>query len=182
MPYRWRTAPQEAPGDPGAFSLPAHGRPLAELDLWPYRSLSNRGFVAFAGVTAFVLAVPLLALIGTAAVWIILPFAVAAFAGMWLAIRRTDRSARMSETLALWPDRIEVRRREADGGERAWRDNPYWVSVRLYESDGPVPNYLTLKGASREVELGAFLSEDERVTLKGELERLLPLRVQGGTA
>jgi uncharacterized membrane protein len=170
MPYRWRTEPQEAPGDPGAFSLPSDGRPLAELDLWPYRSLSNRGFVAFAGVTAVFLAAPLLALLGSAAVWIILPFAATAFAGLWLAIRRNDRSARMSETLSLWPDRVEVRRREADGGERSWQANPYWVSVRLYESDGPVPNYLTLKGADREVELGAFLSEDERVALRDEIE------------
>ena len=34
---------------------------------------------------------------------------------------------------------------------------------------GPVPNYLTLKAKGREVELGAFLSEEERITFGNEL-------------
>jgi len=33
-----------------------------------------------------------------------------------------------------------------------------------------VPNYLTLKGEGREVELGAFLSEAERIALKDEVQ------------
>jgi hypothetical protein len=45
--------------------------------------------------------------------------------------------------------------------------------LTLHESGGPVPHYLTLSGGGRVVELGAFLTEAERVTLKGEIERLL---------
>ena len=48
------------------------------------------------------------------------------------------------------------------GKRQDWEANPYWLRVTLHETDGPVPNYLTLKGDGREVELGAFLSEDER--------------------
>jgi uncharacterized membrane protein len=47
------------------------------------------------------------------------------------------------------------------------------VQVQLYPTGGPVPQYLTLKGGGREVELGAFLSEDERRTLKDDLHRRL---------
>jgi uncharacterized membrane protein len=36
-----------------------------------------------------------------------------------------------------------------------------------------VPQYLTLRGAGREVELGAFLTEAERVSLESELRRAL---------
>ena len=32
-----------------------------------------------------------------------------------------------------------------------------------------MPNYVTLKGQGREVEIGAFLSEDERLSLRDEL-------------
>jgi uncharacterized membrane protein len=39
----------------------------------------------------------------------------------------------------------------------------------MHEAGGPVEHYLTLKGAGREVEIGAFLSEDERKALHGEL-------------
>ena len=40
----------------------------------------------------------------------------------------------------------------------------------LHETGGPVPNYVTLSGNGREVEIGAFLSEDERVELFSELQ------------
>ena len=40
---------------------------------------------------------------------------------------------------------------------------------------GRVPQYLTLKGEGREVELGAFLTEDERVALAGEIRKTLAL-------
>lgn len=39
----------------------------------------------------------------------------------------------------------------------------------LHVKDGPVPNYVTLKGNSREVEIGAFLSEEERKQLHRDL-------------
>jgi len=39
----------------------------------------------------------------------------------------------------------------------------------MHEGGGPVAHYITLKGGGREVEIGAFLSEDERKTLHGEL-------------
>ena len=40
-----------------------------------------------------------------------------------------------------------------------------------------MPNYLTLSGNDREVELGAFLSEEERIALKADLTaRLARLR------
>ena len=51
------------------------------------------------------------------------------------------------------------------------------MQVRLHQTGGPVPNYLTLKGDGREVELGAFLSEEERLALRDDLhQRLVALR------
>jgi uncharacterized membrane protein len=41
--------------------------------------------------------------------------------------------------------------------------------VHLYGTEGPLPNYVTLSGNGREVEIGAFLSEDERKSLFKEL-------------
>ena len=37
-----------------------------------------------------------------------------------------------------------------------------------------MPNYVTLTGCGREVEIGAFLSEDERMALFQDLSRQLP--------
>ena len=46
----------------------------------------------------------------------------------------------------------------------------------LDETGGRVRNSLTLKGEGREVELGAFLSEAERVALHRELQRVFAQR------
>lgn len=162
MPYEWtnRAEPEQAC-----------------LTLRPYRSLPPKGFVLFIGATALLLLLPLLMLVGTALLWGILPFIVLVVSGTWWAFRRNYHDATLTEVLTLSRDRIEVVRRAPDGSEQHWSANPYWVAVTLYPTKGPVPNYLTLKGQGREVELGVFLSEQERRTLADELhERLAALR------
>jgi len=54
----------------------------------------------------------------------------------------------------------------------SWEANPYWVEVKLRPEGGKVENYLTLRGAGREVEIGAFLAPDERQVLRRELDDL----------
>ena len=41
--------------------------------------------------------------------------------------------------------------------------------INIIKKDGPVPNYLTLRGNGRTVELGSFLSEGERPIVANEL-------------
>ena len=50
-----------------------------------------------------------------------------------------------------------------------WACNPYWVRVSSHDNAGPVKHYVTLSGNGREVEIGAFLSEEERKRLYPEL-------------
>ena len=57
----------------------------------------------------------------------------------------------------------------ADGTKHLWQANPYWVRVTLHETGGRVPQYLTLSGNDREVEIGAFLSPEARLVLAAEL-------------
>jgi uncharacterized membrane protein len=45
--------------------------------------------------------------------------------------------------------------------------------VTLHPKGGPIPNYVTLSGNGREVEIGSFLSEPERLSLYDELSKLL---------
>lgn len=157
MPYEW---------------LPPDGTER-RLRLWPYRSLSARGFVWFVGGTALLISVPLFAVLGTRVLWGLLPFVAAAVAGIWWALARSWRDGELTEMLILAGDRMTLVRRAPDGAEQRWEANPHWVAVRLYPTGGPVPNYLTLRGEGREVELGAFLSEAERVTLAGEVREAL---------
>ena len=145
----------------------------AHLNLWPYRSLPRRGFVWFIGGTAALIGVPLIAVVGTPVLWGLLPFLVAAIAAVWWALERSYRDGEIVENLALTADQITLTRHGPRGQHHDWQANPHWVRLTLHAKDGPVPQYLTLTGNGREVELGAFLTPAERVTLKGELAELL---------
>lgn len=157
MPYEW------LPSEGGAH----------RLHLWPHRSLSQRGFVWFIGTTAALVVLPLLSVIGSPVVWALLPFFLAMLAAIWVALRKNGRDRDIVEDLTLTPDRITLARHGPRGKRQDWEANPYWLRITLHETGGPVPNYLTLKADAREVELGSFLSEDERIALARDLEKRL---------
>jgi uncharacterized membrane protein len=163
MPVEWRN---------GSPAMPAQGT-IAELRLSPHRSLDERGFATFIAATFALLLVPLLAVIGTVAMWVLLPFLMGALCMVWVALRASRAQAKLTETLILTADRISLERREAGGARRSWEADPHWVRVRLHRGGGPVENYVTLKGGGREVEIGAFLSPGERLELHGALVGLL---------
>ncbi|WP_236019393.1 DUF2244 domain-containing protein [Fuscibacter oryzae] len=165
MPYRW---------------LPSENTP-ERLTIWPYRSLPRRGFVWFIGGTAALLAVPLLAVLGSPILWALLPFLLGTVAAIWLALEKSYRDAEITEVLTLTRDQVTLIRLGPKGKRQDWQANPHWVQVGLYPTGGPVPDYLTLRGNGREVELGAFLTPEERKVLASELrQHLRATRSPGG--
>ena len=157
MPYEWTKAHEGS----------------TELHLWPYRSLPRRGMVWFLGLTAALLGLPALVLIGSPVLWGLLPFLLGAIWAIWAALNRSFRDGEIVEVLHLSPDTATLTRHGPRGRRQEWQANPHWVQVTLHATGGPVPNYLTLRGAGREVELGAFLTEAERASLERELRRAL---------
>ncbi|WP_299133098.1 DUF2244 domain-containing protein [uncultured Amaricoccus sp.] len=153
--------------------------PLMALTLWPNRSLSRRGFAWVMGVVAVGLALPIVPLLGTRAGLGLVPFSTAALLALYVAIRRNYADGRLTEELRLWPDLITVERREPGGAARRWHANPFWVKLRLIE-DARIEKYLTLEGNGREIELGAFLSPEERETLHRDLDHALAGLRAGG--
>ena len=159
MPYEWtQTA---SPTD------------VQSLHLWPYRSLPKRGFVWFIGITAVLVSVPLLAMLGSPVLWGLLPFILLTLGGVWIALQRSYADGSVLERLALSPDRITLIRHNPRAPDQTWEANPHWVSVRMMEKGGPVDNYVTLKGNGREVEIGSFLTVEERLDLYQDLRRML---------
>ena len=157
MPYRWDTA---------------RGKEKT-LTLWPHQSLPPGGFVLFIGATSAMLVLPLLAVLGTVVLWALLPFLAIAVAGTWFAIHRNRMGARIQEELTLTQDHAHLVRNQPGREPLEWACNRYWAQPTLHKAGGPVPNYVTLRGNGREVEIGAFLSEDERMALFEELKRAL---------
>lgn len=154
MPYQWTV--EDSTNAP-------------QLRLRPHRSLPRRGFAAMI-LMAFVLGtVPLYGLIGTVFLWGLLPFILAMVGALWWGLERSYRDGDILETLTLRGDLLELIHRPARGAEKLWECNIYWTRVEMHVQGGPVPYYLTLAGNGRVVEIGSFLSEDERRALHGEL-------------
>jgi uncharacterized membrane protein len=161
MPYEWIT--------PSTSDTPAK----QELHLWPYRSLPRKGMVWFIGGTAGLIGLPAVALLGSPVLWGLLPFLIGAIAAIWFALNRSFADGAILEVLTLSDETASLTRYGPRNRRQEWHANPHWVQVTLHATGGAVPQYLTLRGAGREVELGAFLTEDERVRLAGELRRAL---------
>lgn len=175
MPVQWITKLQKAPDRTGAFSHAAGQGPAYEVHLWPNRSLPSGGFVLFIGLTGALFALPLVALLGSPALWGVLPFFLLVLWGMWYAIDRNTRDGQVLERLLLWQDHIHLEHTAPRKPVRTWQANPFWAKLELLPEGGPVPNYLTLSGNGRTVELGAFLSPEERSELYRELAAALQM-------
>ena len=151
MPYRWSDTQD------------------TRLTLWPHRSLPRKGFAAMI-LLAFTLGtVPLYALLGTVFLWGILPFILMMVAALWWGLERSYRDGEILEELRLRDHEVILTHKPVRGEAKEWACNVYWVRVEMHVSGGPVPFYVTLTGNGRTVEIGSFLSEDERKALYGEL-------------
>lgn len=158
MPYEWiKDSPPQT----------------CELHLWPYRSLPRRGMAWFIAVTAALLALPALVLIGSPVLWGLLPFLAGTIWAIWAGLQRSYRDGAIIEVLRIARNEMHLTRHSPNRPMQEWTANPHWVQVALHPTGGPVPNYLTLRGNGREVELGAFLTAAERQTLDHELRRAL---------
>ena len=154
MPYRW---------------TPSSTTDQQELCLWPHQSLPRRGMAAFVLATFTLILLPALPVLGSPILWGLLPFLMLAVWGIYVALQRNRLARQISEVLTLGDEIAHLIRTDPSGHVQEWQSNRYWTRVRKYDVGGPVPNYITLKGDGREVEIGAFLSEEERLALFDEL-------------
>lgn len=161
MPYRWTTPPSE---------------PTQELHLWPHESLPPKGMAAFVLTTFTLILIPTLPLLGSPVLWGLLPFLLAAVWAIYFALQRNHKARQIFEVLTLSGDEARLVRTNPNGVRQEWDCNRYWAQVSKYDRDGPVPHYVTLKGMGREVEIGAFLSEEERISLFDDLNQALKAR------
>lgn len=161
--------------------------PLADIVIWPHRSLSRRGYVYFLIILALGLAMPVMIIAGaprvqSAAAWTAVALiggcAAAALIAVRWALRANYRAADVYERIRVWRHVAHVRR----GGRRCahpvdFRAAPHWLRLEFDETDADAPR-LSLCYSGQTIDLGAFLSPDERRGLYGELESVLA-RAQG---
>tara|TARA_E500000331_G_C16895059_1_gene556420 strand:+ start:140 stop:643 length:504 start_codon:yes stop_codon:yes gene_type:complete len=158
MPYHWTTNSQ-------------NGRNIRILELWPHNSLPKQGFASFIVTTFILILLPLLSLSGTLVFWGLLPFLMLAIWAVWTAIQHSYKRNEIYECLSFGKQTLDLERTNPKGNTQNWSCEGYWSRASIYTTEGPVPFYVTLSGNGREVEIGAFLSEDERKSLYEELRR-----------
>ncbi|MBB3993044.1 putative membrane protein [Sulfitobacter undariae] len=158
MPYEWTSPPQSTP---------------QTMRLWAHNSLPPRGMAAFVLATFTLISIPVLPLLGSPLLWVLLPFTLAAVWALYAALQFNYRARQISEELFLGEAEARLTRFNPKGDVQEWVCNRYWVQATKYDRDGPIPHYVTLRGQGREVEIGSFLSEEERITLFDDLQRAL---------
>ena len=164
MPYSWSTLPEKA-----SFHKKSDGPAPVVLTIRTHNSLNANGFMQFIALTAVLMLIPVLAFLGQIFMWIIAGSLGTCLTAIWLALKASWKQGQLREELSIWSDCVLLERFNPNGSTQVWHANPYWTEIRLTPTNSYVLNYLTLRGNSREVEIGAFLSEDERPLLEKEL-------------
>jgi len=101
--------------------------------------------------------------------WPVLPFlGVETTLVLLLVLLQHQWAGRAREVISLTPDQIVMRRVDGRGRREEASLNPYWVQVEWSERAG-----LALVQRNRRVEVGIFLSEEEKQDLAAALRRAL---------
>ncbi|ABA59489.1 DUF2244 domain-containing protein [Nitrosococcus oceani] len=137
--------------------------------LRPNSSLSWRGMKAvfFAMTLVLVIIAGGFSLLG---LWLIFPFAGLELLILGIAFYLSARRAQHCEIITIGQEEIEIFRGRETTGE-TWKFHRYWARVRI-----ELPPYawhmsrLIIGSHGHEVEIGVFLSEEERLRLAKELQ------------
>jgi len=143
------------------------------MRLWPHNSLPARGMAAFVLSTFTLISLPVLMLLGSPILWGMLPFTLGTVWAIYWALQSNHKARQIVEQLELDQQTARLTRTNPKGDVLEWDCDRYWTQVTKYEDEGPVPHYVTLRGKGREVEIGSFLSEEERIALYDDLQRAL---------
>jgi uncharacterized membrane protein len=145
------------------------GGPQAQLLLRPRRALSVRQFRAlFALLAGAIWAVATYSFIAMGNVFAP-PFALLDTLFVALSLRCVWRDGERFERIACDERRLEVRR--SAQAAPAFQAHPYWVRLTVRRQAGTARVWLGSQG--KQIEVGAFLSEVERLDLAERLKALL---------
>jgi uncharacterized membrane protein len=146
-------------------------RPVFEALLYPHRSLGRKGYaILIAGTAAIVFLYGIVFLVIGA--WPIFGFLGGEWLLFWYLFRKNHRGDDRAERIRLYADHLLLERTDRHGGYSAERLQPYWLNVILERAEAP-DNALYLRSHGRSIEVGAFLSPQERRDFAAELSAVL---------
>lgn len=144
---------------------------LFYAEMRPHRSLSPLGFwilMAAIGGVSFTTGMVFL----LAGAWPVFGFFGLDVLLVYVFFRLNYREARAFETLTLTETELLLRKISPVGKVISYRFEPYWLRVKI-DSPTQTRSRLTLSSHGKTVEIGAFLTEDEKIGLAQEIRDAL---------
>ena len=99
--------------------------PLLALKLWPNRSLPKKDSFYLLLTVWSLMTIPMLALLGSASFWGVVPFCLFTLLLLYLSLRKNYDDGEVMEKLLVWSDLITVERVEVNKSTKKWEAIPY---------------------------------------------------------
>ena len=139
----------------------------------PNRSLSSEGTIFVFVILAIGLIIPIVPFLGSQVGITLTLFSGVTFYLFLFFLGKNFQSGQLYEEIMISSEKIEITHKEKNKKKLTWEGNPFWTKVVMEEKANKVENYLTIREKGRHIELGAFLSPDERINLKNEIQNAL---------
>ena len=143
------------------------------MRLVPNRALDSYGTKLVFCVIAFGFLLPIIPFIGSPIGITLTIFSGLTFYLFLTLLQKNFQQGSTFEEVLISKNRIKVVHQEKNKEQMTWECNPYWTKVHLDINNPKLKNYLTLAGKGKHIELGAFLSPDERLELRDKIQNAL---------
>jgi uncharacterized membrane protein len=135
--------------------------PLFAAQMTPHRSLGARGGWVVVGLTALLATLPGLVFLSLGA-WPIIGFIGLDVLAIAIALYVSLRQGKRREQITVWADQLEWMATDAKGGKTLRRFNPKTVRLLLDRDADEKTLALRLRQGKDELEVGGFLSPDDK--------------------
>ena len=146
---------------------------LLRARLVPNRSLDRHGTKIVAAIIACGFLFPIIPFIGSPIGTTLTIFSGLTFYLFLTLLQKNFQQGNTFEEVLILKSKIIVVHKEKNKEKKTWECNPYWTRVHVDFNNPKLKNYLTLTGNGRHIELGAFLSPDERIELRDKIQNAL---------
>ena len=143
------------------------------MRLFPNRSLDTHGTKVVFGIIACGFILPIIPFIGSPVGTTLTMFSGLTFYLFLTLLQKNFQQGNTFEEILISKHKIIVIHKEKNKEQKTWEGNPYWTRVNVDIHNPKLKNYLTLAGRGRHIELGAFLSPDERIELRDKIQNAL---------
>ena len=143
------------------------------MRMFPNRSLDSKGTRVVFGIIAFGFLLPIIPFIGSPIGTTLTIFSGMTFYLFLTLLQKNFEQGNTFEEIMISKDKIIVVHQEKNKEKKTWEGNPYWTRVNVDTHNPKLKNYLTLAGSGKYIELGAFLSPDERIELGDKIQNAL---------